>query len=72
MILPDFIGMDPDVTEKILKDRYPHISYHIQTYFSPWERKSQDASVTYRIVRQKLLGDNQLNLIISPFYLMNE
>lgn len=72
MILPDFIGMDPDEAKKTLKDRYPHISYQIHTYSSPRERKVQDASVAYRIVRQKQIGDSQLEIIISPFYLMNE
>ncbi len=72
MIIPDFIGMDPDEAEKVLKVRYPYISYYIHTYSSPRERKVQDTSVAYRIVRQKLIGDNQLELIISPFFLMNE
>ena len=65
--MPNFIGMDPDEVKKTLRIRYPSISYHIYTYSSPRDGKVQDASVLYRIVRQKQIGDNQLEFIISPF-----
>jgi len=68
MNLPDFTGMDPEEIKGILKADYPNIEYSFITYFSPKDRRENtNAAVAYRIVRQKVIGDNRLEFTISPF-----
>jgi hypothetical protein len=72
LIVPDFIGMEPDEAVKSLEAQLPHFTYCFRTYAPPAERKDRDADVVYRIIRQKLISDNRLEFIISPFYAMIE
>ena len=63
----NFIGMIPDEALKIIQTNYPSVSCSIRTYITPKYKLDRNSNVTFRIVRQKQTGDNQLEFIISPF-----
>jgi len=66
--LPDFTGMVPEEVKGILKADYPNLQYHFIKYSSPKERKEKiNTAVTYRVVRQRVAGDNRIVITISPF-----
>ena len=73
MILPDLVGMTMIEARQVLVKGFPEINCKFQTYLSPRTRNREEATnPAYLVIRQKAIGENTLELIISPFSMMNE
>lgn len=73
MIFPDLVGMTLKDARQVLVEDFPEIQYKFQTYLSPKLRNRDLASnPAYLVIRQKTIGESILELIISPFSMVNE
>ncbi|NLB42055.1 MAG: hypothetical protein GX815_07285 [Clostridiales bacterium] len=73
MINPDLVGLTPKEARQVLAQRFPEIKYRCKTFHSPQLRNREGTSkVAYLVIRQKIIGENTLQLIISPFSMVNE
>ena len=73
MIFPDLVGMTLKDARQVLVEDFPEIYTEFQTYLSPKLRNRDLASnPAYLVIRQKTIGESILELIISPFSMVNE
>jgi len=68
MNIPDFVGEKLDIALDTIKKQYPTLKYEIIYNHSPKNREKVNAlSGVERIVRQKFIGNEKLELIVSLF-----
>lgn len=69
MSLPNFTGMIYGRVSNILDEDYPEISYNATYYLSPKVIKLGTLSNgTPRVIRQRIVNDNQIDFVVSLFY----
>lgn len=68
MKIPNFVGMKLEEIIKILNKDYPDLKPRIVMYTPPGLKdKEIDGSEARRIIRQRLLKERELELVVSVF-----
>lgn len=69
MGIPDLLGLNLYDALDLLEKNYPELSAVVVRYYPAISKKyEKQMTGTERIIRQKVLGSNRIELVVSVFY----